>query len=153
MYAPAEDSGEIGLVEDFKPDLKNLSKLESWVHYPQVILKVGRLTHQKPEGLEPEEEEKAVKELERKDPTEPRLKPISQDKGPNAWKIGAVGVNEWRAVGKDTKPVNTGTVYLRSLTWPGWTTVHYLNRTSSLYVGYGFKAGQFYYPCEPEKIL
>jgi radial spoke head protein 4A len=45
------------LAEEWKsPDVRTLSKLDSWVHHPQLILKIGRLTHQKPEGLEPEEE-------------------------------------------------------------------------------------------------
>lgn len=56
-------------------------------------------------------------------------------------------------MGKDPKPVNNGIVYIKNLFWPGWTTVHQLGKTSSLYIGYGFKAKQIYNPCEPEKIL
>lgn len=78
--------------EEWKcPDVKTLSKTENWVHHPQAILKAGRLTHLKPEGLEPEEEEKAIKETERKDPFEPRLKSISLDQGAYTWKIGLLG--------------------------------------------------------------
>jgi radial spoke head protein 4A len=70
------------------------------------------------------------------------------DKGSDTWKIGIVGEhNEGRTVGKDTKPINIGVVFLKNLLWPGWTTVHQLGKTTSIYVGYGFKAGQFYYPC------
>lgn len=57
-----DDAKEIVDTEEWKcPDAKTLGRIENWVHHPQAILKAGRLLHTKPEGLEPEEEEKAMK--------------------------------------------------------------------------------------------
>ena len=82
------------------------------------------------------------------------MKPISEDRKGKGWKIGIAGEdNVFRGIGKSTKPVNYGIVYLRNMNWPGWTTIHHLNRTSNLYVGYGFKANQTFSPCEPAPVL
>lgn len=66
--------------EDFKqPSFEEMQSLASWQHFIQNILKEGRLVHIKPEIGENEEEEKVMKQVEERDPFEPRLKPISSD--------------------------------------------------------------------------
>jgi len=37
--------------------------------------------------------------------------------------------------------------------WPGWVQVAYGTKTSSLYIGYGHKFKQTYYPFDPETVL
>lgn len=55
---------------------------------------------------------------------------------------------------KNIKPTSTSVVSVKNLIWQGWTTVAYGNgKWSSIYVGYGWKSKQCYYPCEPESIL
>jgi len=42
---------------------------------------------------------------------------------------------------------------VKSLVWPGWVTVAGNGRSSSIYVGYGHKYKQKYYPYDPEPVL
>jgi len=44
-------------------------------------------------------------------------------------------------------------VGIKNLVWPGWLTVAYGSKYQSIYIGYGHKGKQVYYPCEPEEIL
>jgi len=37
--------------------------------------------------------------------------------------------------------------------WPGATTIAYGNKTSNIYIGYGHKYQQKYYPFDPETVL
>ncbi len=63
-----------------------------------------------------------MKELENRDAYEPRLKSIVLDRE-LSWKIGFVNEDqEWRALGLDSKAVNNGIVYVKSLVWPGQYT-------------------------------
>jgi hypothetical protein len=65
------------------------------------------LVHLKPETLEEgQEEEKVMQEIEKQDPFEPRLKPISQDSPPlgydAAWIIKSFGdLTNFRALTKE----------------------------------------------------
>lgn len=66
------------------------------------ILKNGRTTIQKPEGLEAEDEEKWMKEATSKDPTEPRLKNIVLDS--QNWSIKSHNLGElYLTVGRNAK--------------------------------------------------
>jgi hypothetical protein len=42
---------------------------------------------------------------------------------------------------------------VKSLVWPGWATVAGNGKTSTIYVGYGHKYKQKYYPFDPEQVL
>jgi hypothetical protein len=65
-----------------------------------------------------------------------------------------VGLEEvYKTVGKNSKTVSRGVVGIKNLVWPGWLTVAYGGKTSSLYVGYGYKYKQNYYPFDPETVL
>lgn len=83
----SNDNAEIEKTEEWRfPDFEFLSQLENWVHYPANILSNGRMTHlpppPAPEDKEvPEDyEEQMKRSIRLKDPFEPRLKPISEDK-------------------------------------------------------------------------
>ena len=65
-----------------------------------------------------------------------------------------MGVDEYfRTIGKVPKNVSKGVVGIKNLVWPGWVTVAYGAKTSSLYIGYGHKYKQIYYPFDPEAVL
>jgi hypothetical protein len=55
----------------------------------------------------------------------------------------------YRTIGKVPKNVSKGVVGVKNLVWPGWVTVAYGTKTSSLYIGYGHKYKQTYYPFDP----
>ena len=65
-----------------------------------------------------------------------------------------VGPNDaFRGVGRNSKSVHYGVVFVKNLNWPGWTSISYLGKVSSLYVGYALKANQVYSPCHPDTVL
>ncbi len=116
------------------------------------MLKNGRVSHLKPEGLEAEEEEKWLKNQNKVDPSEPKLKSIALDS--EKWALKTYNVEEvFKSLGKNAKVVSKGTVCVKSLVWPGWAIVAGNGKTSSLYVGYGHKYKQNYYPFDPEPVL
>ena len=70
------------------------------------------------------------------------------------WSIKGKGLEDrFKTVGKNAKAVSKGIVGIKNLVWPGWLTVAYGTKQSSLYVGYGHKHGQNYYPFDPEVVL
>ena len=77
-----DDNKEVDPTEEWKmPNFWNLSNLENWVHVNPSILKCGRQSHQLPADLDPEKDpDKELALMVSKDPYEPRLKPISEDK-------------------------------------------------------------------------
>ena len=106
----------------------------------------------KPEGMEPEEEEKWVKTQTQLDPSEPKLKNIVLDS--EKWSIKGVGLEDmYLGIGKNSKSVCRGMVGIKNLVWPGWITAAYGVKTCNLYIGYGHKCKQHYYPFDPEPVL
>lgn len=90
--------------------------------------------------------------MNEKDPTEPRLKSIVLDS--ENWAVKGVGIeNTYKTLGKQSKVLSRGVVGVKSLLWPGWLTIGYDGKSSSIYMGYGQKLKQNYYPREPEAIL
>lgn len=70
------------------------------------------------------------------------------------WKIKGFDIEElYKTVSKNSKAVSKGSVALESLVWPGATTIAYGSKTSNIYVGYGHKYQQKYYPFDPETVL
>lgn len=61
--------------------------------------------------------------------------------------------NKYKTVGRNPKIISKGILGLRNMIWPGWTTLAYEGKHSSIYIGYGHKAKQNYFPREPETIL
>ena len=63
------------------PQTENQSSLSNWCHFPKSILKNWRISHmdpEVPEGMDIEPEE-LLKQIEAKDPYEPRLKQLTND--------------------------------------------------------------------------
>jgi hypothetical protein len=56
-------------------------------------------------------------------------------------------------LGKNSKVVSRGVVCIKSLVWPGWATVAGNGKASNIYIGYGHKYKQNYYPFDPEPVL
>ena len=94
-----------------------------------------------------------------KDPWEPRLKPITNDKktigGMPAWVLRSYNLNEQYIDEKTGKPTkNFGTVVVKSMWWPGACIFYNNERTSFVYCGSGLKReAQSYYPiCPPVMV-
>ena len=152
-YEPVQPDEE-GYVKPL--EFADLTSLSNWVHHPESLLKNGRVEHFVPETVEQggEEEERYRSEQKLKDPFEPRLKPLSEDREGKGWKIAVHGQNNTHRVqAANSAPVAHGLIFLKNLNWPGWSAVYHLGSVSSIYVGYGFKAGQIYSPCEPASVL
>ena len=64
------------------PTTVQMSQQDFWVHHSPSILQTGRVAHGEPEVPEGQDIDPEVlkKQIEAKDPYEPRLKPINQDK-------------------------------------------------------------------------
>lgn len=80
-----------------------------------------------------------------RDPLEPRLKVVALN-GEN-WAVKTVDLEDtYRTVSKNPKTVSKGVVGVKNLIWPGWTTVGWEGRHSSIYIGYGHKNKFTYFP-------
>lgn len=161
LYRPTEDDAkEIENVEaddeenKYIPQTENQVKLSNWCHYPKSILlncRTGHMDPEVPEGMDIEPEE-LLKQIEAKDPYDARLKPITTDsqveKGIPAWKSRVYG-DKSRQPTLDGKSEHNGIVVLKSLRWPGSTTVWKGNKWYQIYVGNGLKyEKQSFYPVE-----
>lgn len=160
MYVLNEEK-EITAAQEWKsPSFNVLSKVDSWVHFPQNILKNGRMKvmmPEVPEGVEVDEE-KVMKELQEKDPLEEKLKPLSKDTAGSipAWTVKKYGdCTEYKAMSKNPEDtVNHGLICIRSMIWRGWHTVYHNKQWITFYVGSGTKSTDgWFFPKEPEAVL
>lgn len=70
------------------------------------------------------------------------------------WALKGVEVEDtYKLLGKQGKVQSRGVVGVKNLLWPGWLTIGYEGKYSSIYMGYGHKAKECYYPNEPETVL
>lgn len=70
------------------------------------------------------------------------------------WSVKGVAIGDViKTVGKNSKSVSKGVVGVKNLVWPGWLTIAWGSKTSSIYIGYGHKYKQNYYPFDPEPVL
>lgn len=165
LYRPTEDDAkeiEPEEAEDeeskYVPQTENQSKLSNWCHYPKGILKNCRTGHMDPEpeegvDIEPEE---LLKQIEAKDPYEPRLKQLTQDHevehGVPAWNLRTYGDSERQATLKG-KTEHNGLVVVKSNRWPGSLTVWKGTSWNQIYVGHGHKyESQSYFPVSPPTV-
>lgn len=144
------------------PTTQDMGWIDSWVHHTPSILKQGRLVHKEGQPLEGEEdvepEELLAREI-KKDPWEPRLKPISKDAhtrgGTPAWVVRSYNVRDTYVNptnGKATE--NYGIVVVKSLWWPGATAFFQGGRTFHVYVGNGQKhESDTYFPVKPPVMI
>ena len=119
------------------PKFDQIRYVDSWVHLNPAIQKVqlassyqqnGRLTLILSPDLDAEKNpDDEMKLLEAEDPYQPRLKSINLDRfeGRKAWQIRVVGdQTDYNPLSKNqTDKVNYGVVVIKSLVWPGLTTV------------------------------
>ena len=142
----------------YKPSTETQSILSNWVHAKKSILNNNRVSHLDPEGdefgeMEPEEVQKI---LDKRDPPEPRLKPLSQDASQSnedtAWTIRLLG-DQSRTPGLNGKSSHHGIVVVRSTVWIGSVTCWKEDRYIQIYIGDGLKnENKTYYPIFPPKI-
>lgn len=161
MYGPSEEEGSTDLVltEEYKvPGIGELGTAENWAHYYPILLKAGRITHQKPDVPEDQVED-ALGALAEADPSTDPLRGLNEDA---PW-LGQEEVAPWTfAVRGDTQKYSLGddgettyaTLVIRSLQWPGAVTVCKNGKFASIYMGYGLKFGDVpFNPTSPEEIL
>ena len=146
-FVPDEDSK----VEPL-PTTTKAANLNAWVHHNASILNCCRTIHldppeEAPEGFQGDwDVEQAKKDIEKADPFEPRLKPISADEkikmsGKSlqaSWIIRLEG-DKTEYVNEKGKTVCHGVVVVRSLIWPGAFTLYQNGKQTSVYVGNGQK--------------
>jgi len=145
------------------PSTKAMADPNMWVHHTVGILlnnRTGHMDPEVPEGVEIEPEE-LLKQIEAKDPYEPRLKDISADKSVivsknqkiNPWVVRQMGdTTEYKTEGG--KIVSNGVVVVRSLLWPGSFNFYYQGKYMSIYVGNGHKyEAVSYFPVHPPTVL
>lgn len=148
--------------EMVKPATESMTSIDTWLHLYPSILNQGRLTHMPlPESEtigadgEPLEAEAVLAKTVAKDPWENRLKPAGDDDavqgGLPAWILRSANVegNVQLDPQFGRKPKNFGTVYVKSLWWPGAYNFYHAEKPSFLYVGDGHKhETRKYYPTE-----
>jgi radial spoke head protein 4/6 len=113
-----------------------------------------------PEELaEGEEPEDAMKKIVAADPFEPRLKPISQDKGCKgtypAWVLRCYGdKSTYKAANPMHANMQYGVVSVKSTVWPGAMSYFWRGTWGEIYVGDGHKhENKTYYPIQPPMIM
>jgi hypothetical protein len=142
----------------YVPSTESQATLSNWVHAKKSILKNNRVSHLDPEGeefgdMEPEDVQKA---LDKRDPQEPRLKPLSEDTSPSgnepAWTVRLVG-DQARTAGLKGKSEHFGVAVVRSHVWAGAVTCWKGSRFIQMYVGDGHKSeAATYYPVYPPAV-
>jgi radial spoke head protein 4/6 len=122
------------------PNTSQMASLSAWVHEQPSILNCNRTVHvdppeEGPEGVEEYDPEEEKKKIEAADPFEPRLKPITGDRGVAmacksvkqvSWVVRLMGdQNEFADEKKPGGPtLSNGCVVVRSLIWPGSFTFY-----------------------------
>jgi hypothetical protein len=102
--------------------------------------------------------EEIKKELEKADPSEPRLKPITDDApvkgGAPSWTVRHYGDKDtYRNANPLMSSVNYGVVIARSLQWPGAYNFFSQGRWMHFYVGDGHKfESTTFYPVFPPEV-
>ncbi len=149
--------------DNFKqPETEDQVSLENWVHYPKSVLLNNRTGHMEPEVPEGDEREPAdiLKDIVKKDPYEPRLKPVTEDEGVDgastSWTVKLCGPKsrqtQWGKMGAKGS-VHYGVVVVKSLRWPGAMTCWKGTQQYQIYVGNGLKSEETsYYPVFPPEI-
>lgn len=110
---------------------------------------------------EGEEIEDVQKRIVAADPFEPRLKPISQDKGCKgnypAWIVRTFGDSCTYKAANPQHPnqdLNYGVVAVKSTVWPGALSFFWCGKWGDLYVGDGHKHEDItYFPVQPPMIM
>ena len=150
------------------PSTSQMASAAMWVHAKENILLNGRITHPEVEPGENDAEdfdpEEAKKALQKKDPYEPRLKPLTSDSDVKisashfvpAWQVRMCGDSTELVNPKNTKKIlSNGVVVVRSTVWPGAYSFYYNNQVYQIYLGHGhkFEANASVYFCNPPQVM
>lgn len=84
IFEVEEDSGDMKMAEEpASLPCEELEKFENWGNFLPIILKAGRTTHVKPQGMTDEEADELLAKLGDEDKTEARLRALTEhDKFP-----------------------------------------------------------------------
>jgi len=151
-----EDDPELYFEEEYKyPAWEEVANPESWVHMHQILLKAGRVTHLKPEAVNPDDDpEDLLQKLQENDPTVDRLRDIGQDlfepekedqgdEPAKAWITRTYGetqvYNTLARPGVDEEQTSFAVVAHKSTVWPGACLVASAEKHVNIYFGYGHK--------------
>ena len=152
VEAPEDES------KAYVPSAETQCKLDNWVHSLKSILKWNRVAHMDPDPEEfgDMEPEAIAAILDKRDPTEPRLKQINQDKSTSgedtAWTVRLLG-DQSRTPGIKGKSSHYGVVVVKSLVWTGSITCWKQGKQLQFYLGDGLKSEIVsYYPIYPPSI-
>lgn len=144
------------------PSTADMGNLSMWVHAQKNILFNGRTAHVPPEddGTEGFDPDAAMERLLNSDPSEPRLKPLSSDKGilmsagqsVPAWQAKVCGDRtEFTDPKNPKKTICNGVAVVRSTVWPGAFSFYYNAQVYQIYLGHGhkFEPSRQAFPSQP----
>lgn len=79
LFEIDEETNEMKFAEEFAmPPTDELKSLETWGNLHPIILKAGRTTHFAPPGMEEEERDALLENLNEKDPTQERFRALAE---------------------------------------------------------------------------
>lgn len=154
---PSETEGEEPEIERVEtPEPRALSfywQRENWLHLEPTILRQGRVTAEQiefddtvDEAVRPE----IKQQVRQRDPAEPRLKPLLEDKHPSlptCWTFKLVGEKVEYVDAYSQKRSSDTTLVIRSLLWPGFHFFFKDEQSFGVYIGDGQKySAQPYFP-------
>lgn len=141
------------------PSVNEMTKATMWVHHTKSILKCNRTVFMETEAPEGDDPEEFAKKRAIADPSERRLKAISDDQcvkgNAPAWSVRGFGdMTTYQAANPSAAKQNFGVVVVRSNTWPGAVSFFSQQRQHmSVYVGDGLKfESNTYYPVHTPKM-
>lgn len=163
LYGDAEDEEvkEPVIQDEFAMPALAEQSAESWVHHYPIILKAGRITHIADAGLNEEDAEAQIGEKEEADPTCDRLRALNEDEpfgateeneGVPPWTFHTLGDTQ-KYNGADDGELQYAAVAIKSIHWPGATTICQNGKYANIYMGYGLKfGGVCFNPTKPDFI-
>lgn len=152
-----DETNEVKFSEEFAfPKTDELRDIKNWSNVHQIILNAGRCTHVQPNVPE-DDLPAAMEELEAKDPTVERFRDIGEHQlfaaEQPCWISKVVGDTQQYTEGGEGENISYAINVIKSLRWPGSTTVSKGGKCTTVYVGYGLKKGDpSYNPIEPPEV-
>lgn len=149
--------------------VEELKAMTEWSNAYPLILKSGRCSHHIPEDMEEEAAGALKEDLDAKDPSADRFRPVSEQKGMpgtgptpqtteadqlKSFVVKLVGdTQQYSQLPPKEGTTSYATLVVRSLRWPGAVTVAKGGKITSIYIGYGLKRGDSSFnPTEPPMV-
>lgn len=160
LYEIDEETNKVKMSEEFAlPSTDELKTLEAWGNTQASILKVGRTSHHAPEGLEDEAKEAYLAEQEASgDTPAERFRALVEHTAmpgmETAWLSKVVGdQQQYNQTGGKEGTTSYSVNVIKSLRWPGATTVQKGGKFCNIYLGWGLKTGDAnMFPIEPADV-